>query len=163
MFSRNKWWKNWHFFPKLHMHVLLVCLKNWIITSVFKKSANFSAIQCWKLRKTMILTLTVNQIWHVNYFTRVYSNDKKTEGWKTVLHILFKCLKKTFWIIYFLKYTQWQCKFRFDNSTAMYKDLKTLRPGGIRTWDLLFWRRTRWPLCMPRLLCHSFGVLLWLA
>jgi hypothetical protein len=24
----------------------------------------------------------------------------------------------------------------------MYKDLKTLRPGGIRTRDLLFWRRT---------------------
>jgi hypothetical protein len=35
----------------------------------------------------------------------------------------------------------------FDNSTALYKDLKTLHPGGIRTRDLLFCRRTRWPLC----------------
>jgi hypothetical protein len=30
-----------------------------------------------------------------------------------------------------------------DNSTAMYYDLKTLHPGGIRTRDLLFWMRTR--------------------
>jgi hypothetical protein len=29
----------------------------------------------------------------------------------------------------------------------MSKDLKTLHPGGIRTRDLLFWRRTRRPLC----------------
>jgi hypothetical protein len=29
----------------------------------------------------------------------------------------------------------------------MYKLLKTLHPGGIRTRDLLFWRRTRWALC----------------
>jgi hypothetical protein len=47
----------------------------------------------------------------------------------------------------FLKYTQWQCILSFDNSTAMYKDLKPLHTGGIRTRDLLFWRRTRWPLC----------------
>jgi hypothetical protein len=32
--------------------------------------------------------------------------------------------------------------------TAMYiQDLKTSHPGGIRTRDLLFWRRTRLPLC----------------
>jgi hypothetical protein len=30
-----------------------------------------------------------------------------------------------------------------DNSTAMYNLLKTLHPGGIRTRDLLFCRRTR--------------------
>jgi hypothetical protein len=30
----------------------------------------------------------------------------------------------------------------FGNSTAMYKALKTLHPGGIRTQDLLFCRRT---------------------
>jgi hypothetical protein len=29
----------------------------------------------------------------------------------------------------------------------MYKFLKTLHPGGIRTLDHLFCRRTRWPLC----------------
>jgi hypothetical protein len=28
----------------------------------------------------------------------------------------------------------------------MYNDLKTLHPGGIRTRDLLFCRRTRWPM-----------------
>jgi hypothetical protein len=39
------------------------------------------------------------------------------------------------------------CAFRvFDNSTAMYNDPKTLHPGGIRTGDLLFCRRARWPL-----------------
>jgi hypothetical protein len=31
----------------------------------------------------------------------------------------------------------------FDNSTTLYKDLKTLHPGGFRTRDLLFCRRTR--------------------
>jgi hypothetical protein len=34
-----------------------------------------------------------------------------------------------FWIIYFLKYSQWQCKLSFDNSTAMYKDLAGFEPG----------------------------------
>jgi hypothetical protein len=29
----------------------------------------------------------------------------------------------------------------------MFKDLKTLHPGGIRTHDLLFCRRTQWSLC----------------
>jgi hypothetical protein len=58
------------------------------------------------------------------------------------------CSKNIFWKFYFsLKYTQWQCILSFDNSTAMYKDLETLHPGGIQTRDLLFWRRTRWPLC----------------
>jgi hypothetical protein len=31
----------------------------------------------------------------------------------------------------------------------MYKDLKTLHPGEIRTWNLLFWRQTRWLTTMP--------------
>jgi hypothetical protein len=47
--------------------------------------------------------------------------------------------------LFFIKYTQWQCILSFGNSTAMCKYLKTLH--GIRTEDLLFWRRTRWPLC----------------
>jgi hypothetical protein len=46
----------------------------------------------------------------------------------------------------FLKCTQLQCISRFDNSTSIYKGLKTLHPGGIRTHDLLFRRRTWWPL-----------------
>jgi hypothetical protein len=41
----------------------------------------------------------------------------------------------------------------FENSTAMYKDLKTCI-GGIRARDLLFWRRTKWPLCKP----HRHGI-----
>jgi hypothetical protein len=44
-------------------------------------------------------------------------------------------------------YTQWQCILSYGNSTAMYKLLKTLHPSGIPTQDLLFCRRTRWPLC----------------
>jgi hypothetical protein len=47
----------------------------------------------------------------------------------------------------FLVYTQWQCILSYDNSTAMFKFLKTLHPGGIWTRHLLFCRRTRWPLC----------------
>jgi hypothetical protein len=34
----------------------------------------------------------------------------------------------------FLKYTQWQCILINDSSTAMNKFLKTLHPGGIRTF-----------------------------
>jgi hypothetical protein len=45
----------------------------------------------------------------------------------------------------FLKYTQWILSC--NNSTAVYKFLKTLHPGGIRTRDSLFCRRTPWPLC----------------
>jgi hypothetical protein len=48
---------------------------------------------------------------------------------------------------FFLKYTQWQCILSYDNSTAMYKFLKTLHPVGIRTRDCLFSRWMRWPLC----------------
>jgi hypothetical protein len=59
-------------------------------------------------------------------------------------------LKNYFLTIYFSLVhicTQWQCILSYDNSTAMYKFLKTLHPGGNRTRDLLFCRRTRWPLC----------------
>jgi hypothetical protein len=42
-------------------------------------------------------------------------------------------LKKN-WNNFFLKYAQWQCILSFNwNSTAMYLDLKTIHPGGIRT------------------------------
>jgi hypothetical protein len=34
-------------------------------------------------------------------------------------------------------------KFSTTALQCMYKDLKTLQPCGIRTRDLLFWRRTR--------------------
>jgi hypothetical protein len=47
----------------------------------------------------------------------------------------------------FLKYAQWQWILSFDNSTALYKDPKTSHPGWIRTRYLLFWKRTRWPMC----------------
>jgi hypothetical protein len=36
------------------------------------------------------------------------------------------------------KYTPWQCIISFGNSAAVYKDLKSVHPGGIRTRDLLF-------------------------
>jgi hypothetical protein len=49
-------------------------------------------------------------------------------------------------IYFFLKFAQWQCILSLDNSTAMYKDLKTLHPSWIWSRDLLFWRWTRWPL-----------------
>jgi hypothetical protein len=35
----------------------------------------------------------------------------------------------------------------FDDSTAIYKGLKSLYPGEIRTRDLWFCRWTRWPQC----------------
>jgi hypothetical protein len=38
---------------------------------------------------------------------------------------------------FFLKYTQWQCIVSYDNKTEMYKFLKILRTGGIRTRNLL--------------------------
>jgi hypothetical protein len=47
----------------------------------------------------------------------------------------------------FQKYTQLQFILSYDDSTTLYKFLKTLHPGGIRTRDLLFCRQTRWPLC----------------
>jgi hypothetical protein len=43
---------------------------------------------------------------------------------------------------FFLKYIHtltMHTYYVFDYSTAMYNDLKTLHPGGIRTRDLLFW------------------------
>jgi hypothetical protein len=57
-----------------------------------------------------------------------------------------------FWAIFkhlFLSstHTQRQCISSYHNSTAMYKFLKTLHSGGIRSRDLFFFRRTRWPLC----------------
>jgi hypothetical protein len=45
----------------------------------------------------------------------------------------------------FLKYTQWQYIYGYDNSTAVYKILKTSHPCGIRTRDFPSCRRTRWP------------------
>jgi hypothetical protein len=58
-------------------------------------------------------------------------------------------IKKKILSIYFSQvHTQWQCILCSDNSIAMYKVLKTLHPGGIRTRDRLFCRRTRWPLCL---------------
>jgi hypothetical protein len=47
------------------------------------------------------------------------------------------CFFNILWCFIFLKYTQWQCILSYDNSTAMYKSLKTLHPGGIRTRDFL--------------------------
>jgi hypothetical protein len=46
-----------------------------------------------------------------------------------------------FWIIYFLKNTQWQCKLNFDNSTAMYKDLpkKSYTLAGFEPGIFCFW------------------------
>jgi hypothetical protein len=57
----------------------------------------------------------------------------------------------------FTKYTQWQCLLSFYNSTAMYKDLKTLTlyTGGIRTGALPFLRQTQW------LLCHVVRAYIW--
>jgi hypothetical protein len=46
---------------------------------------------------------------------------KSTWNWKNI----FKA-------IIFLKCTQWQRILSFDNSTAMFQDLKTLHPGGIQ-------------------------------
>jgi hypothetical protein len=60
---------------------------------------------------------------------------------------LISVLYITFLAFVFLKRTQWQCILGYDNSTAMYKLQKTLHPVGIRTRDLLFCRRTWWPLC----------------
>jgi hypothetical protein len=48
----------------------------------------------------------------------------------------------------FLINTQWECILSYDNSTV---GLKTKRPGGIRTWDLLVCRRTLIPLCHAEL------------
>jgi hypothetical protein len=58
----------------------------------------------------------------------------------------------------YLKYTQWQCTLSYDNSTAMYKFLKTLHAGGIRTQNLLFC--TWWPLYQAARACFSsfFGL-----
>jgi hypothetical protein len=61
--------------------------------------------------------------------------------WKFLRRFFIHFKHLFFWSI------QWQCILSYDNSSAMYKFLKTLHPGGIRILDLLFWRRTRWPLC----------------
>jgi hypothetical protein len=74
---------------------------------------------------------------------------------------------KIFWLfiffyVFFLKYTQWQCQLSFDDSTAMYKDLKTLHPGGIWIRDVLFWRQARWPLCHAASRVTRLGEFKWL-
>jgi hypothetical protein len=63
-----------------------------------------------------------------------------------------------FWsFLFFLKYTQWQCFLSYDNSTAMYKFLKTLHPGGVvivsayRTEDPVF--ESRKNLCVCAITC----------
>jgi hypothetical protein len=63
-------------------------------------------------------------------------NIFKGVGWLSFKKIFF-------YNLFFLKYPQWQCILSYDNSTAMYKFLKTLHPGRIQTWNLLFCRRTR--------------------
>jgi hypothetical protein len=47
----------------------------------------------------------------------------------------------------FCHFPKWQCILSLGNSTAIYTDLKTLHPGGIRTRDLPFCMRKWWPLC----------------
>jgi hypothetical protein len=73
----------------------------------------------------------------LNFSGRVYFYFFKFYFLEEFIFILFSGR------VYFYKYTQCQCISSFDNSTAVYKDLKTLHPGGIRTRELLFWRRTR--------------------
>jgi hypothetical protein len=53
-----------------------------------------------------------------------------------------KCHLKHFLEHLFFSSTQMTMPIKFANSTAMHEDLKTLHPGGIRTRDLLFCRRT---------------------
>jgi hypothetical protein len=65
----------------------------------------------------------------------------------TSLFSEFRLVRESLNYLFFLEYTQWHCILSYDNSTEMYKFLVTLHPGGIRTRDLLFCRRTRWPLC----------------
>jgi hypothetical protein len=64
-----------------------------------------------------------------------------------LLLLLFCCFLMLF---IFLKHTQRQCIPSFVNSTEMYKDLKTLHPGGIRTRDLLADAMTSMQRCMGR-------------
>jgi hypothetical protein len=69
--------------------------------------------------------------------------------WHT--HVVAQILYVFFYIFkhlhFFLKCTQWQCNLSFDKGTAMYKFLKALHPGRVRTPDLLFSRWTRCPIC----------------
>jgi hypothetical protein len=59
---------------------------------------------------------------------------------------IYECFFKS--ITYFSQIDSMTMHIKFFyNSTAIYEDLKTLYPGGIWTRDLLFWWRTRWPLC----------------
>jgi hypothetical protein len=71
------------------------------------------------------------------------NNDKLSNNWIGILVFKKTPTKNILKAFNFLKYTQWQCKLSYDNSTAMHKFLKTLHPGGIRTRDLLFCRWTR--------------------
>jgi hypothetical protein len=78
---------------------------------------------------------------------RVWSLRYKPGLWGILLVHNILCTYKFLKTFILLYYTQWHWILSYDNSTAMYKLLKTLHPGGIRTRDLLFWRRTRWALC----------------
>jgi hypothetical protein len=62
---------------------------------------------------------------------------------------------KKFKTFLFLKYTQWQCKLSYNHSTAKYKFMKTLHPRRIWTRDVLFCRRSRWPLCHAARACFT--------
>jgi hypothetical protein len=80
-------------------------------------------------------------------FSAILINIQQTTwrfSWKEVLPNTLKNIFKNLFVS--IRYTQWQCIYSFDNSTALYRFLKTFHPGGVRTRDHMFWRRTRWPL-----------------
>jgi hypothetical protein len=100
------------------------------ITLVFEKNANFFAENCRKSQKIGIITSTPGERCRLIHL-KCFSN------------FVVRLFLQPF---IFLNEARWQCILCFDNSTAMYKGLKTLHPGGIRARDLLFCRRMRWLL-----------------
>jgi hypothetical protein len=68
-----------------------------------------------------------------------------------ILQFIRICIfkKNIFQAFIFLKYIHTMTMHikLWQQHCNVYKFLKTLHPGGIRTQDLLFCRRTRWPLC----------------
>jgi hypothetical protein len=68
---------------------------------------------------------------------------------------------RSFLIIYFSQITM-QIKF-WQQHCNVCKPLNTLHPGGIRSRDLRFCRRTRWPLCQAAraIRCFFITIIFW--
>jgi hypothetical protein len=105
------------------------------------------------LKKKIILSFFVSLCSTLNNLIEQFLGRKSK--WQSCRWLGADRAKPVFFIsaFYFVANSHNWYKLIFDNSTAMYKNLEPYTLAWIRTRDLLFWRRTRWPPCR-RHYCH---------